>query len=150
MDGIITITNQKLIKQIFILMLVYVIIHNQNNKSSYASYSVLYILLLTNLIGVSCLIKSNDWLLTIISWELLNLSTYLIISINPRNNESSLSTALKYLILSSLSTVFLLLGIYIIYKHIGNTNYDSILISLIYNKPGEYLSSASNLSLGIP
>jgi len=66
--------------------------------------------------------------MTIISWELFNITLYLIVT---NNNSTNLSAGLKYILLSALSTGFLLLGISIKYFVIGNTNYEKIQISLI-------------------
>lgn len=80
---------------------------------------------LTNILGITSLILSNDWVLTIISWELFNFSLYLLVSLNSYS-ESSLSSSLKYFILSALSTGVLLLGVSIIYLLTGSTNYEKI------------------------
>jgi len=61
------------------------------------------IILKTNIKGIKVLIKSNDWILTIISWELFNKSLYLLVSIKSEN-ESGLAASLKYFVLSALST----------------------------------------------
>jgi len=61
------------------------------------------IILKTNIKGIKILIKSNDWILTIISWELFNKSLYLLVSIKSEN-ESGLAASLKYFVLSALST----------------------------------------------
>jgi NADH-ubiquinone oxidoreductase chain 2 len=132
MDGIYKINKTKLIIELFIFLIAYLIIIAQNyyyyNQTN-STFSEIYLILLTNILGISTLLYSNDWLVTIISWELFNLSLYLLVSLNSFS-ESSLSASLKYFLLSALSTAFLLLGIAIIYYIIGSTNYDNIYISI--------------------
>jgi len=76
--------------------------------------------------------------MTIISWELFNITLYLIVT---NNNSTNLSAGLKYILLSALSTGFLLLGISIKYFVIGNTNYEKIQISLI-----QIINNSENIS----
>jgi NADH:ubiquinone oxidoreductase subunit 2 (subunit N) len=66
---------------------------------------------MTNILGIFVMILSNDWVLTIVSWELFNMSLYLLVSIKSES-ESSLAASLKYFVLSALSTTFLLMGIF--------------------------------------
>ena len=87
-----------------------------------------YLIFLTNLLGITAVISSNDMIFTIINWELFNFSLYLIVSINSYS-ESSLSNALKYFILSAFSTAFFILGISIIYYFTGSTHYDAIMLN---------------------
>ena len=103
-----------------------IIIYAQNNVFKAETY----IILLTNLLGITFLLHSNDWILTIISWEIFNMSLYLLVSLRSEN-EAGLSASLKYFLLSALSTTLLLLGVCILYYKTGSTNYEIINISLI-------------------
>lgn len=58
--------------------------------------SELYLIMLGNLIGIVHLVNSHDWIITITSWELLNLSLYLLVTMQISNKGSSLSAGLKY------------------------------------------------------
>ncbi len=71
------------------------------------------------------MISSNDWLITITAWELFNLSLYLLTSVNCES-EAALSAAIKYFLLSALTTTFLLLSITLLYALTGSTHYDSL------------------------
>jgi NADH-quinone oxidoreductase subunit N len=132
MDGIYKLTELKSILLLFIYFIALIILFAQNNyynPSNDKTPSEFYLILLTNVLGITSLLYSNDWVMTIISWELFNFSLYLLVSLNSYS-ESSLSSALKYFILSALSTGFLLLGISIIYLLTGSTHYDNIDASL--------------------
>lgn len=59
-----------------------------------------YIIFLTNLLGIIFLLHSNDWILTIISWEIFNMSLYLLVSLRSEN-EAGLAASLKYFLLSA-------------------------------------------------
>lgn len=132
MDGIQKINKTKIIIELYIQGLALIIIAAQNyyhyNQQN-STFSELYLILLTNILGISALLASNDWQATIISWELFNLSLYLLVSLNSFS-ESSLSASQKYFLLSALSTAFLLQGVAIIYYTVGSTNYDNISISI--------------------
>ena len=62
---------------------------------------------LTNLYGLLVLVYSNDWLVAFISLELFNLTLYLLIGHK--------ANGLKYLLLSSISSLILLLALYQLY-----------------------------------
>lgn len=72
------------------------------------------------------LINSNDWVITLLSWELFNLTLYILVSMNKDDLDAALSAGLKYFILSALSTGFLLVGVLILYGITGSTQYDTI------------------------
>ena len=102
--------------------MVLAIIHLQ---AIYSRRPELYLLILSNVLGLIYMISSNDWLITVIAWELFNLSLYLLVSINS-DAEAALSAAIKYFLLSALTTTFLLLGVALLYALTGSTHYDHI------------------------
>lgn len=111
---------------IFIQFISFIVIKNQISSIN-KGFKEKYIILLTNLLGITTLILSNDWILTIISWELFNMSLYLLVSLREKtDNESGLAAALKYFLLSALSTAFLLIGVCCLYAYTGSTNYEII------------------------
>lgn len=71
------------------------------------------------------IINSRDWILTILSLQLINLAIYFLLSLN-KNSEKTLSGGFKYLLLSALASALILLGITYIYYITGSTNYDNI------------------------
>jgi len=133
LDGLLKMNETNLLLSLFILIISILIINTQYNIIKAETY----IILLTNILGINYLLFSNDWLITIIAWELFNMSLYLLVSLRS-DNEASLAASLKYFLLSALSTTFLLLGVSIMYYLTGSTNYEIININLIelgnYNK----------------
>ena len=114
-----------MICEIYLLVLVLAIIHLQ---AIYSRRPELYLLILSNVLGLIYMISSNDWLITVVAWELFNLSLYLLVSINS-DAEAALSAAIKYFLLSALTTTFLLLGVALLYALTGSTHYDHISLS---------------------
>jgi NADH:ubiquinone oxidoreductase subunit 2 (subunit N) len=105
-DGLILITEGKKILKTYILSISVIIIGNIKNENKIRERGTkkeIKIILKTNIKGIKILILSNDWILTIISWEILNKSLYILVSIKSEN-ESGLAASLKYFVLSALST----------------------------------------------
>ena len=132
-DGIFKINKLKSIIILFLIFLAIIILYSQmsylyNNITK--KTGEIYLIKLTNILGIISLINSNDWIMTIISWELFNYTLYLLVSINSYS-EKSISSSLKYFILSALTTGILFLSISIIYYNTGNTNYEIIAINII-------------------
>ena len=123
MDGITKITYTILISEIIVIIIsiisLYIIIE-------ILEISEINMLILTNIIGFIYMITSNDLLITLLSWELFNLSLYLLIGTYGNKIESSLSATIKYFLLSAITTGFLLLSIALIYIQTGSTHYDHI------------------------
>jgi len=126
-DGLLKLTDSKLILINKILIISGVIINNQDNQSKTEKL----IIIKTNLLGITIMILSNDWILTIVSWELFNMSLYLLVSLRSES-EASLAASLKYFVLSALSTTFLLMGVCKLYKLTGSTHYEIIETNLLH------------------
>lgn len=100
------------------------------------------------MVGIISLIYSHDWVLTILSWELFNLSLYLLVSINYVQSVSALSASLKYFLLSALSTGLFILGVFLIYAVTGSTQFDAVATAFLYEFDNRVLIAASVLILG--
>jgi len=84
-----------------------------------------YALLLFACSGMSLMAASGDLMLTFLGIEILSIATYILAGFkrtDARANESSL----KYFLLGSFATAFLLYGIALIYGSTGSTNYLAI------------------------
>jgi NADH-ubiquinone oxidoreductase chain 2 len=92
-------------------------------------------------LGASLLISSADLISMYLSIELQSFGVY-ILSTLYRNSESATSAGLKYFLLGSLSSCFILLGSGIIYTYTGLTNLESI-YSLLSN------SNSQNIIQGV-
>ncbi len=84
-----------------------------------------YLLLWSALLGMFFLVSSNDFLLFFVSLELLTLSLYILAAYS-RTSISSIEAGLKYLILGSLASAFLLYGISLIYASSGTLSFDTL------------------------
>ena len=84
-----------------------------------------FMILFTNVIAIINLIQSYDWLLTIINYELINITLYLIVSMK-NGSEKALSASIKYFLLSALTTTFLLFFLTIIYAITGTIHWDNM------------------------
>ncbi len=84
-----------------------------------------YALILFSLVGQCILATSTDLIMVFIGLEISSIATYILAGYlrdDRRNNES----ALKYFLLGSFATAFLLYGIAWIYGSVGSTNLDEI------------------------
>ncbi|MBV9309108.1 MAG: NADH-quinone oxidoreductase subunit N, partial [Acidobacteriaceae bacterium] len=84
-----------------------------------------YALILFSLVGQCVLATTTDLIMLFIGLEISSIATYILADFlrdDRRNNES----ALKYFLLGSFATAFLLYGIAWIYGLLGSTNFDEI------------------------
>jgi NADH-quinone oxidoreductase subunit N len=141
LDGVLSINIPVLFGEFILISLTFLIILLTLYTLAKAE---LYLIFITNVLGFTFLWQSQDWIVTVIAWELFNLSLYLLVSINS-NTEASLSASIKYFLLSALSTSFLLLGVALLYGLTGSTNYDIIhaLLSFPLDNTNHSLSSFS-------
>ena len=84
-----------------------------------------YALILFSMVGQCVLVTTTDLIMLFIGLEISSIATYILADFlrdDRRNNES----ALKYFLLGSFATGFLLYGISWIYGLLGSTNFDEI------------------------
>jgi NADH-quinone oxidoreductase subunit N len=108
-----------------------------------------YALLLFACSGMCLMAASVDLILTFLGIEILSIATYILAGFkrsNVRSNESSL----KYFLLGSFATAFLLYGIALIYGSTASTGYSSIraLISLQGDVQGMMVAGMGLLLVG--
>ena len=103
-------------------------IKNNNNTINYLSiktsdqYSLIAIF---SILGGSLLMSSLDLLSMYLSIELQSFALYILATLN-KERLSATSAGLKYFLLGSLSSCFILLGSAIIYSYTGLTQFESI------------------------
>jgi NADH-quinone oxidoreductase subunit N len=85
----------------------------------------LYLLLLTTLLGAVVLVASSHFATFFLGLETLSVSLFALIAY-PFKNKLSLEAGLKYLILSGVSSAFLLFGIALIYGEVGTLFFQQI------------------------
>lgn len=84
-----------------------------------------YLLLLFSLLGMMLMINANDLLILFVGLELMSVSFYVLAGFIRKKLDSN-ESAIKYFLLGSFLTGFLLLGIAFIYGFTGSTNYAEI------------------------
>ncbi len=99
----------------------------------------LLVLLLTALLGASVLIASTHFASFLMGLEILSISLFVLIAY-PSNQRHPLEAAIKYLILSGVSSAFLLLGMAFIYAQCGELGFTGI---------GHFIASQSAMNIMI-
>ena len=111
----------------------------ENNYKNTIEYCLL---IMFSVLGASLLISSSNLISMYLSIELQSFAVY-ILSTLYRNSESATSAGLKYFLLGSLASCFILLGSGIIYTYTGLTNLESIYNLISVTGP------INNITLGI-
>jgi NADH-ubiquinone oxidoreductase chain 2 len=108
------------------------IINKNDEKFQILEYPLIILLII---LGMMCLISSNDIISMFLSIELQSYGLYLLSTLY-RNSENSTLSGLTYFLLGGLASCFILLGSALIYINTGMTNFDDIFIisSTIYNE----------------
>lgn len=90
-----------------------------------------YIILFTSTLGASLLAVANHFILFFLGIETLSVSLYILIAFQ-RSKDSSIEAGIKYLILASVSSAFLLFGMALIYTAFGTMQFSGI-VSAVSN-----------------
>ena len=93
-----------------------------------------YALILFSIVGQFVMVTANELIMIFIGLEISSIASYVLAGYlrdDPRNNES----ALKYFLLGSFATAFLLYGVAWIYGVTGSTNLDQIRSALLTSAP---------------
>jgi NADH-quinone oxidoreductase subunit N len=77
--------------------------------------------------GLMLLASANDFMLLFVALELVTISFYILVAYQ-RRNPVALEAGVKYLILGSLSSAFLVMGVAYIFGMTGTTRFDLILL----------------------
>lgn len=110
-----------------------------------------YALLLFSVVGQSVMVTANELIMIFIGLEISSIASYILAGYlrdDPRNNES----ALKYFLLGSFATAFLLFGVAWVYGATGSTNLAEIrsaLVSGASESPGLVAVSAALIFVGL-
>jgi NADH-ubiquinone oxidoreductase chain 2 len=83
------------------------------------------IIIIFSVLGISCLISSNDLITIFLSIELQSLAVYILASVF-RDSESATSAGLLYFLLGSLSSAIILLGSGLVYGYTGLTEFEGL------------------------
>ncbi len=88
-----------------------------------------YIILFTSTLGASLLAVSGHFILLFLGIETLSISLYILIAFQ-RSKGSSIEAGIKYLILASVSSSFLLFGMALIYTAFGTMQFNEIVSAI--------------------
>jgi NADH-quinone oxidoreductase subunit N len=88
-----------------------------------------YIILFTSTLGAALLVVANHFVLFFLGIETLSISLYILIAFQ-RSKSNSIEAGIKYLILASVSSAFLLFGMALIYTSFGTMQFSAISDSL--------------------
>jgi NADH-quinone oxidoreductase subunit N len=88
-----------------------------------------YIVLFTSTLGASLLAVSGHFILLFLGIETLSISLYILIAFQ-RSKDSSIEAGIKYLVLASVSSSFLLFGIALIYTAFGTMQFNEIVSAI--------------------
>jgi NADH-quinone oxidoreductase subunit N len=88
-----------------------------------------YIILFTSTLGASLLAVANHFVLFFLGIETLSISLYILIAFQ-RSKDSSIEAGIKYLILASVSSAFLLFGMALIYTAFGTMQFSAIVSAI--------------------
>ncbi len=101
------------------------LISMQFNRRESMDRGEYYALLLFACSGMSLMAGSGDLILTFLGVEILSIATYVLAGFK-RNDSKSNESSLKYFLLGSFASAFLLYGIALIYGATGSTRYQVI------------------------
>ena len=89
-----------------------------------------YMILFTSTLGAALLAVANHFVLFFLGIETLSISLYILIAFQ-RSKSNSIEAGIKYLILASVSSAFLLFGMALIYTAYGNMQFTVIASALV-------------------
>ena len=88
-----------------------------------------FIILFTATIGASLLAVANHFIIFFLGFELLSISLYILIAFQ-KNKDKPLEAGVKYLVLASVSSAFLLFGMALIYTALGSMQFQGIAMAI--------------------
>lgn len=88
-----------------------------------------YIVLFTSTLGAALLAVANHFIIFFLGIETLSISLYILIAFQ-RSKSNSIEAGIKYLILASVSSAFLLFGMALIYTAFGTMQFSAIVKAL--------------------
>ena len=129
LNGILFISHFTQNIKIILILITFICIGIQQDyiiKQKIFSYEI-NILILISLLGLMLLISSNNLIILYLSIELQSLSFY-ILAASQRKSILSIESSLKYFILGSIASGFILFGSSIIYGITGSINFSNIFL----------------------
>jgi len=127
LNGMFTVDNFSIFFQwlFLVILAISALISMKFNEREDINRGEYYSLLLFATSGMCLMVASSDLILTFIGIEILSIATYVLAGFK-RNDIRSNESSLKYFLLGSFATAFLLYGIALIFGSTGSTNYQTI------------------------
>jgi NADH-quinone oxidoreductase subunit N len=88
-----------------------------------------YVVLFISTLGASLLAVANHFILFFLGIETLSISLYILIAFQ-KEKSNSIEAGIKYLILASVSSAFLLFGMALLYTALGTMQFETIVVAL--------------------
>jgi NADH-quinone oxidoreductase subunit N len=109
-----------------------------------------YIILLTSTLGAALLAVANHFILFFLGIETLTLSLYILIAFE-KSKKQSIEAGIKYLVLASVSSAFLLFGMGLIYFAFGTMQFTAIAskMSHLFQLPPLFMYGFGMMLVGI-
>ncbi len=95
------------------------LLYQESEKEEY------YIILFVAVLGSLLLIAANNFVTLFLGLETLSISLYILVSYR-RSRDTSLEAGVKYLVLASVSSAFLLFGMGLIYVQLGTLDFNAL------------------------
>jgi NADH-quinone oxidoreductase subunit N len=127
----------RIMSVIALLLLLVIFLLNRHYEKDY-DWSAVYSLMLFSTCGVILLFGQRNLLTLFLGIEIMSIPLY-VLAASKRNQASSLEAGLKYFILGSFASAFLLFGIALIYGSTGSFIMDHIIAFQV--KRGEFIPS---------
>lgn len=105
--------------------ILYVLIYTPYLKKDHLAKPEYSIVVLASTLGMLLMVAANDLLPLYLGIELQSLAVYILVAMSRRNYKSS-EAAIKYFVLGSLASAFILFGSSYVYGFIGATDFQSI------------------------
>lgn len=90
-----------------------------------------YIIIFTSTLGASLLAVANHFILFFLGLETLTLSLYILIAFE-KSKSRSIEAGIKYLVLASVSSAFLLFGMGLMYLTFGTMQFSAIVVAMTH------------------
>ncbi len=116
---------------LFGAVLIALISYNYLQHFKALNYGEYYGLILFSLVGSFIMLSAMDLLTIYLGLELMSFPVYFLIALNYAYNKTSLEGSLKYFLMGSLGSLFILVGLGIIYYFIGTFTLSEISHKLI-------------------
>lgn len=111
----------------FIIVSIMVTVSSWSYMKRRSNHAAYYSLILLSSIGMILIGYSTDFIMLLVSWELMSIPTYALAAFSKRDPISN-ESAIKYFLFGALSTAIIILAMGIVYGLTGTTNiYDSII-----------------------